>query len=221
MTRKVVLTGADLSLILPGSWAVIPLQGIDQATSRISALIKKQLGRNDRLAGMRRELKQSLIESVKEAHDIGAVGLAISLEILPGIPFPASLVILPLDWPRTETEPTASVAQRLLAAHPGSELVDSSEDRPMVRRHELVTTTYETESSKDLKINYWLPVGDGSSLARVYVKAPMAHTPELWLELFDTIVGSLGWVNRDSDDDVDTDAAVTTDTAVTKELARG
>ena len=201
MTRKVVLTGADLSLILPGSWAVIPLQGVDQATSRISALIKKQLGRNDRLAGMRRELKQSLIESVKEALDIGAVGLAISLEILPGIPFPASLVILPLDWPRTETEPTASVTQRLLAAYPGSELVDDSEERPMVRRHERVTTTSETESSKDLKINYWLPVADGSSLARVYVKAPMAHTPELWLELFDTIVGSLGWLNRDLEDE--------------------
>ena len=201
MTRKVVLSGADLSIILPGSWAVIPLQGLDQATSRISALIKNQLGRNDRLAGMRRELKQSLIESSKEALDIGAVGLAVSLEILPGVPFPASLVILPLDWPRTETEPTASVAQRLLVAHPGSELIDNSEERPIVRRHEVVTTTYETQTSQDLKINYWLPVADGSSLARVYIKAPMAHTPELWLELFDTIVASLGWLNRDDDED--------------------
>lgn len=214
MTRKVVLTGADLSIILPGSWAVIPLQGVDQASSRINALIKKQLGRNDRLAGMRRELKQSLIESVKEALDIGAVGLAISLEILPGIPFPASLVILPLDWAPTELDSTASPAQRLLAAYPGSELIDDSSERPIVRRHELVTTTYETESSTDLKINYWLPVADGSSLARVYVKAPMAHTPELWLELFDTIIGSLGWLNRDSSDDNNT-----ADTAVEPEGA--
>lgn len=215
MTRTVVLTGADLSIILPGSWAVIPLSGIDQATSRISALIKKQMGRNDRLASLRRELRQSLTESVKEALDIGAVGLAVSLEILPGVPFPASIVILPLDWPRTQTEPTASVAQRLLAAHPGSELIDESEDRPIVRRHELVTTTYETETSTDLKINYWLPVADGSSLARVYVKAPMAHTPALWLELFDTIVGSLGWLNRD-DSEFDVDAA-----AVPEEATHG
>lgn len=213
MTRTVVLTGADLSIVLPGSWAVIPLQNIDRATSRISALIKKQMGKNDRLAGLRRELRQSLTESVKEAIDIGAVGLAVSLEILPGVPFPASLVILPLDWPRTETEPTASVAQRLLAAHPGSELIDGSETRPIVRRHELVTTTYETETSKDLRINYWLPVADGSSLARVYVKAPMAHTPPLWLELFDTIVGSLGWLNRD---DSEPDVA-----AVPEEATRG
>jgi hypothetical protein len=213
VTRTVVLTGADLSIVLPGSWAVIPLQNIDRATSRISALIKKQMGKNDRLAGLRRELRQSLTESVKEAIDIGAVGLAVSLEILPGVPFPASLVILPLDWPRTETEPTASVAQRLLAAHPGSELIDGSETRPIVRRHELVTTTYETETSKDLRINYWLPVADGSSLARVYVKAPMAHTPPLWLELFDTIVGSLGWLNRD---DSEPDVA-----AVPEEATRG
>jgi hypothetical protein len=208
VTRKVVLTGADLSIILPGSWAVIPLQGLDQASSRISALIKKQLGRNDRLAGMRRELKQSLIESVKEALDIGAVGLAISLEILPGVPFPASLVILPLDWSPTESDSTGTAAQRLMAAYPGSELIDDSPERPVVRRHELVRTTYETETSTDLKINYWLPVADGSSLARVYVKAPMAHTPELWLELFDTIIGSLGWLNRDNSNDDIADAAV-------------
>lgn len=196
MTRQVTLTGADLSIVLPGSWAVIPLTTAAAGERRVSALIKKQLGRNDRLAGLRRELRESINESVREAVDIGAVGLAISLEILPGIPFPASLVILPLDWPSTSGGADVPQAQRLLAAYPGSVLVEEGAARPIVRRHEMVTTTYDTETSNDLKINYWLPVGDGSSLVRVYVKAPMAHTPPLWLELFDTIIGSLGWLNE-------------------------
>lgn len=195
MTRQVTLTGADLSIVLPGSWAVIPLTSVHAGEQRVSALIKKQLGRNDRLAGLRRELRESINTSVREAVDLGAVGLAISLEILPGIPFPASLLILPLDWPSTVHPADASQAQRLLAAYPGSELVDEKAERPIARRHEMVTTTYEDESSQDLKINYWLPVGDGSSIVRVYVKAPMAHTPSLWLDLFDTIIGSLGWLN--------------------------
>lgn len=195
MTRQVTLTGADLSIVLPGSWAVIPLTTVEAGEKRVSALIKKQLGRNDRLAGLRRELRESINTSVREAVDLGAVGLAISLEILPGIPFPASLLILPLDWPSTATDADASQEQRLLAAYPGSALVEEGAERPIVRRHEMVTTTYENESSQDLKINYWLPVGDGSRIVRVYVKAPMAHTPALWLDLFDTIIGSLGWLN--------------------------
>lgn len=196
MTRQVTLTGADLSVVLPGSWAVIPLTSAAAGERRVSALIKKQLGRNDRLAGLRRELRESINESVREAVEIGAVGLAISLEILPGIPFPASLVLLPLDWPATAGGADVPQAQRLLAAYPGSVLVDESATRPIVRRHEMVTTTYDTETSNDLKINYWLPVADGSRIVRVYVKAPMAHTPPLWLELFDTIVGSLGWLDE-------------------------
>lgn len=196
MTRQVTLTAADLSMVFPGSWAVIPLSSAETAERRASALIKKQLGRNDRLAGLRRELREGINESVREAIDLGAVGLAISLEILPGIPFPASLLILPLDWPASPNEAEASAEQRLLAAYPGSVLLEEGTERPIVRRHELVTTTYETESSQDLKINYWLPVGDGSRIVRVYVKAPMAHTPPLWLELFDTIIGSVGWLNR-------------------------
>lgn len=195
MTRHVTLTGADLSLILPGSWAVVPLTDRESAQARIAALIKKQVGKNDRLAHVRRELKTSLIQSAQEAMAIGAVGFAISLEILPGIPFPASLVILPVPWPATPLDDDATAEQRLLAAYPGATLVEEGLDRPIVRRHELVTTTYESESSNDLRINYWLPAGDGTTLARVYVKAPMAHTPVLWLELFDTIVGSLGWLN--------------------------
>lgn len=196
MTRQVTLTGADLSIVLPGSWAVIPLTTAEAGERRVSALIKKQLGRNDRLAGLRRDLRESINASVREAVDLGAVGLAISLEILPGIPFPASLLLLPLDWPSTAGGADASQEQRLLAAYPGSVLVEEGAARPIVRRHEMVTTTYEDESSQDLKINYWLPVGDGSSIVRVYVKAPMAHTPPLWLELFDTIIGSLGWLNE-------------------------
>jgi hypothetical protein len=196
VTRQVTLAGADLSIVLPGSWAVIPLTTAEAGERRVSALIKKQLGRNDRLAGLRRELRESINMSVREAVDLGAVGLAVSLEILPGIPFPASLLILPLDWPATVGDPDAPQEQRLLAAYPGSVLVEEGALRPIVRRHELVSTTYDTESSQDLRINYWLPVGDGgSSIVRVYVKAPMAHTPPLWLELFDTIIGSLGWLN--------------------------
>jgi len=195
MTREVTLTGADLSLILPGSWAVVPLTDREAAQARIAALIKKQVGRNDRLAHVRRELKSSLIQSAEEAIAIGAVGFAISLEILPGIPFPASLVILPVAWPATPPGNDATTEQRLLAAYPGSALIEEGLDRPIVRRHEVVSTTYESESSTDLRINYWLPAGDGSSLVRVYVKAPMAHTPALWLELFDTIVSSVGWLN--------------------------
>lgn len=198
MTRQVSLTGADLSLILPGSWAVVPLTDTAAASARIAALIKKQVGRNDRLAHVRRELKASLIQSAEEAIAIGAVGFAISLEILPGIPFPASLIIVPGDWPAPVENDDRTETQRLLAAYPGSTLVDDEAERPIVRRHELVRTTYETETSTDLRVNYWLPAGDGSRLARVHVKAPMAHTPALWLELFDTIVGSLGWLSEPS-----------------------
>lgn len=199
MTRHVTLTGADLSLILPGSWALVPLNDRDAAVARITALVKKQVGKNDRLAQVRRDLKTSLIRSAEDAIAIGAVGLGVSLEILPGIPFPASMVIVPVEWPSQPAADDQTPAQRLLTAFPGAVLVDEGAERPIVRRHELVQTTYETETSSDLRIDYWVPAGDGTRLARIHVKAPMAHTPPLWLELFDTIVGSLGWLNDTAD----------------------
>jgi hypothetical protein len=54
VTREVVSPDRTYSIILPGTWAVIPLQDEAAMTKRIVAMVKKQVGGGDRAARMRR-----------------------------------------------------------------------------------------------------------------------------------------------------------------------
>ena len=91
----------ELTIVFPGTWVMVPLHDEEAARRRIQRLVTDRVGRADRLARVRRTAKTELERLVALADDSTAFALALSLEILPGVPFPASLVLSREEWPTT------------------------------------------------------------------------------------------------------------------------
>ncbi|QYF72692.1 hypothetical protein [Cryobacterium sp. PAMC25264] len=184
---------ANLSIVLPGSWLTLPLDDPPTLERQIASVVKRRIGRDDRLARLRRDAKEQLRGMAAAAAAAGAFRVALSLEILPGVPFPAAMVLDYSDWPPTapgSPVPADDTEQRLRLAFPGAELL-SLDSGLAVRRAFASTIRAGEETTNDVKIQYWLVTPDDDKLLHIVVDAPMASDTELYTQLFDAIVDSV------------------------------
>jgi hypothetical protein len=191
VTREVVSPDRTYSIILPGTWAVIPLQDEAAMTKRIVAMVKKQVGGGDRAARMRRQTRDEFVKTAQQARDAGATSFALSLELMPGVPFPAALLSTVESWPVLASA-ELSVADRLRAAVPGAVLLEH-QSGPVARQAESAQQRVGQEKVPSLRVVYWVPRPHNDDLLRVTISAPMVDSPELFTELFDAIVDSIAW----------------------------
>ena len=191
MTREVVSPDQTYSIILPGTWAVIPLQDEAAMTKRIVAMVKKQVGGGDRAARIRRQTRDEFVKTAQQARDAGATSFALSLELMPGIPFPAALLSTVEAWPLFASA-ELSVADRLRAALPGAVLLEQ-QSGPVAREAETAQQRVGGESVPSLRVVYWVPRPHQDDLLRVTISAPMVDSSELFTELLDAIVDSITW----------------------------
>ncbi|HEY0249371.1 MAG TPA: hypothetical protein VGC45_14040 [Gryllotalpicola sp.] len=181
----------QFALILPGSWASIPLADETARAARISALVKRQFGTNDRLASRRRQFREELAKSARQAADAGAVAFSIALELFPGIPVSGAMISVFEPWPAAAGDGD-DVARRLAAGYPGSTPL-ATPFGPIVRRATPGTQRYTTSSTPSLDLDYWVPAPDGARVLATNVSLPIAPDPEPFTELFDSVLGSLVW----------------------------
>jgi hypothetical protein len=221
VTRQLTLAKGEFSIILPGTWAAIPLDDEAETARHIKNLVARQVGRNDRLARTRREAREELTDVAEQAKASGAITLALSLEILPGVPFPASLVVTEDAWPtdsrrsdddlsdnppsdNAASDNAASdnaaddgapddLAERLRLARPKAEILDFVSG-PVARLSQVGEIALGSGTTTNVAAQYWVPVDHGDRLFLVLVDAPMAEAPDLYLELFDAIVDSMTWI---------------------------
>lgn len=191
MTREVVSPDQTYSIILPGTWAVIPLQDETAMTKRIVAMVKKQVGGGDRAARLRRQTRDEFVKSAEQARDAGATSFALSLELMPGIPFPAAMLSTIESWPVLASA-ELDLADRLRAALPGAVLLEQ-QNGPVARESESAQQRVGGEKVPSLRVVYWLPRPHSDDLLRITISAPMVESPELFTELFDAIVDSITW----------------------------
>jgi len=183
--------GDELTIVFPGTWVMIPLHDDEAAARRIQRLVAQRVGRADRLARVRRTAKTELERLVALANDSSAFALALSLEILPGVPFPASLVLSREEWP-TRPEALDEPGVHLARCFPGDEALDLSIG-PARRRSAVRQTTYEEESAPELVADYRFAAPGGDRLIHARINAPMATAPDLYLELFDAMIDSISF----------------------------
>lgn len=184
---RVVTIEDELTIVFPGTWAMIPLHDEAAAARRIARLVTERVGRADRLARVRRTAKSELEKLVALADDSEAFALAMSMEILPGVPFPASIVMAREALPGGD-----DTAARLERAFPDAEPLEFSFG-PVRRRSSVRQTTYDEESAPELLADYRFAAPDGERLIHVRVNAPMVTDADLYLELFDAIVDSISF----------------------------
>lgn len=184
---RVVTVGDELTIVFPGTWAMIPLHDEEAAARRIARLVTERVGRADRLARVRRTAKSELEKLVALADESNAFALAMSMEILPGVPFPASIVMA-----REPLPAGGDHAERLERAFPDGEPLTFSFG-PVRRRSAVRQTTYDEQSAPELLADYRFVAPDGVQGIHLRVNAPMVTDADLYLELFDAIVDSISF----------------------------
>jgi hypothetical protein len=181
----------ELTIVFPGTWVMVPLHDEEAARRRIQRLVTERVGRADRLARVRRTAKTELERLVALADDSTAFALALSLEILPGVPFPASLVLSREEWPTTPG-PDDDLAQHLARCFPDDAALDLSIG-PTRRRSVLRQTTYDEESAPELIADYRFAAPGAERVIHARINAPMVADAELYLELFDAMIDSISF----------------------------
>ncbi|QNE47960.1 hypothetical protein F1C58_14340 [Glaciihabitans sp. INWT7] len=191
--RSVTAPDAGYSIVFPGTWSVIPLDADEIMKTVIGRIVKKQVGVADRLARTRRMMIEELLTTAQRARDAGAHTMHLSLEILPGVPFPAALIASDSPWPK-ESIPAApaAFAESLAATFPGVSIV-GHRFGPMCRTVEAGLGRFGDAETPSLSAEYRLPYPDGGGVLTLTISAPMARDPELYATLFDAMVDSLTW----------------------------
>lgn len=193
MTRQMKFEEAGFAIVLPGAWVTLPLDDQPMLERQISSVVKRRVGRDDRLARVRRDAKERLRDMAAAAAAAGAFRVALALEILPGIPFPAAMVFDYAAWPPTApAADAAEPAERLRLTFPDFEILPLACGATARAAADSVLRV-GSETTADVKIRYWVTSPDADQLLRITVDAPMASDTELYTDLFDAIVDSIRW----------------------------
>lgn len=204
MTRELKFREGTLRIILPGTWGSVPLSDPDTASAYIKKLVKKQVGKADRLARVRREAAQEILLSARDAALAGVHTYLMSMELLPGIPFPAAILAVDEEW--SDDAHQALEAGDLEAAlrmrAPGCE-VATQRNGPVARVVEMVNSKV-TEGGTEfltMRLEYHIPYPDRSKLLLARVNVPNIPSAEPFATLFDEILDSVVFMENSGVED--------------------
>ncbi|GGM33746.1 hypothetical protein ACFQBY_07340 [Promicromonospora citrea] len=198
MTKQIRLADGGLRIILPGTWASIPLSDEESTTAYVKRLVKRQVGTADRLARMRRSAVEEIVGTAREAVRAGVHTYLTALEILPNVPFAAVMMLLDIDWPDTAgpAREGGDTEEALTAAFPGAEIAELRYG-PVARRWELANQQLGEDGSviQTLRLEYFVPYPyEGSDkLLMVRVNVPEVPSAEPFAVLFNEIVDSISF----------------------------
>lgn len=198
----------SLRFRLPGTWAQIPLHDAAEAREAIKRLVAKQLGRADDAATAREQLRRQFNEALKDAIAGEAQGMQIALEIIDGLPTPASFTVFLPEQPLTPaigTEP-AAVMSVLEKGMRGRADVDGTSietfqtaESAVLRtsRTELMVVDAEAEPMKVAIVDYWMTIPGSKRVILINFHTALADAIMEMTELFDAIVRAAYWTHPD------------------------
>lgn len=183
----------EFTLLLPGTWAMIPMTTPEEIKAATKRMIQKQVPKGDRFAALRLEARREAEKNAMEAFENGAVVYALALELLPGVPFSASLIGLRPGWP-DEASPHATVADKLKAVLPNGEDVENPTS--LVRRRATHSTQQPGEKPiTSLDIEYWLVREDKPPTLFLISVPQIPASDEEIIEFFDAVIGAILWTD--------------------------
>lgn len=203
MTREVGFHEGRMRIVLPGTWGNVPLGDPERSAAYVRRLVRRQVGPADRLARARREATQEILDNVAAARAAGVHTYLTSLELLPGVPFPAALLALDEEWPTAAADALAAgdVEAALRAAYPDGEVAEQRTG-PVARVVEMTRgTTPDGDEVLTMRLEYHVPYPDRSRLLLARVNVPGIPSAEPFATLFDEIMDSLTFMEPASSDE--------------------
>ncbi|MFD2026633.1 hypothetical protein [Promicromonospora aerolata] len=195
--KQVQIADGQLRLILPGTWVQIPLRDEAETTAFVKRLVKRQVGSGDRLARVRRQMLEETVTVAREAVKAGIHTYLMSLEILPGVPFPAAILMADRDWPdgALEVRREHGTEEALTKGFPGAEVASGSYGGEIARRYEMARQKAgeDGEEFLTMRLEYFVPYpyeGVDKILA-IRANVPQIPQAEPFALLFNEIVDSI------------------------------
>lgn len=196
------------SIGVPGDWMVLPLD-LDPRTrdQRIKRLVEDRVGKQDKLAPLRRQTVVQLRKSAAETVNAGGFFAAMHSRIADGRPMSASVTVSLLPLTKDADGNVLSDAEEIaatLAAGAGSKkgivLEHSVTDLPIGRAARLRRRTSsgihgtdgrEVESES---VQFYVPFPDFSRTLALVFSTPILPLADAYAELFDTMATTAKWI---------------------------
>lgn len=199
----------SVDLVVPNTWWRIPLRDRVAREASVKALLKRQFANTEAPMSLRHETQEALLASTAESARNGGVIFWISTETIVGFPMPMSLLMTELDpfSVRSFDHAAEQLASRQRVATtrmrpgrvlrwvyhrvPGAELKSiAGLDAP---------TSPLTRTSESLQADYWMERPDGRVMQLAFC-TPLLRFEEPLLELFEAVVDSASWHDREVDE---------------------
>lgn len=192
---------------LPGKWAHIPLTSEAATLSSVRKMAEQLTNRMDQFATLRAEMRARFIQAAEIARSGGATDLFLGLELMPGIPLPAWIVVFPADYDSTDFDSIGfgdfSKALEISAgaAPAGGTRQSGDIDSPTpihAVRHAWRRSTEVIEGDIDetfefVEADYWIAAAEPNRLALVTFSTALAEYEDEMLELFDAVISTVRW----------------------------
>lgn len=212
MTDQILVETAPdrrLGFLLPGRWWHIDLADGADVVRQVRLMSREVVGKQDDRAQLRRDVQVSVEKAALAAADAGASDFYFAVEVVPGVPIPASLAVyrpeLPAGVLAVDLEQAADgLATSLRRLHP-SAAVDSM---PAAQEHFALVRSVRTmvgptfaatgvERAEELVVSYWALRNDAvRPLLLSFTSALVSMKDEL-VPLFDAIVSTVEWSEPD------------------------
>jgi hypothetical protein len=189
---------------LPGTWGRINLASDAAMHKSIRRVVEHSVGRDDRLATIRADMRGRFEQAAGIAREHGAVDFHLALELAPGVPLPAWLSVFLPDFEQADfeslglTELKEALGFGLLTQQ-GNEatsrtVLTKTHVHAVRQVHRRVQpATEENVEFEVLQVDYWLAAAEPNRLALMSFSTSFANHEEQMLELFDAVIGTVRW----------------------------
>jgi hypothetical protein len=188
---------------LPGTWGRIDLATEASIKASVRALVDRQVGKADDRATLRAELRDRIVPVANQAREKGGVEFHLSQEIVPGVPFGASLALFvpELDLARLGQlglDDLRAVLEESLGPSAGATPSDLEPGNGEIRavRHIYRRTVPAADDAAEypiLEVDYWIAAARPARIATMSFATAFAGFEDLLLDLFDAIVETVRW----------------------------
>ncbi|CAN5304254.1 hypothetical protein BH11ACT1_BH11ACT1_22260 [soil metagenome] len=187
-----------MGILLPASWWTIDLRDEQSRRRSVARLVDQQIGRVDDRAALRADARRQLGAAADQAAAAGGRMMAVSLMEAQGIPVTATLTTYRIpggDVTGAGVIELESIMRKDAVTDDGSSLdLAEGHQGPVLRRVSRGAGPVElgAERIPMLRVDYWLDPDDGHGLMLLTFSTPLIGLREAFLDLFDTIVASVG-----------------------------
>ena len=209
MTSTTSVAVPQLRFRLPGKWWQVPLTDLDEARASIRRLVDRAVGNRDDRASDRDRMRKQLTTAAEKAVSGRGTAMHIALEIVEGLPIPASFTVFQPDLrlsPAVGTDGPAVIGilqqglEQRADFNPETAYRFTAHRSEVLRQHRTEVTRAEAETVQELPaliVDYWMTVPGAKRVVLVSFSTALSGIDEIMLGFFDSVIGASYWSGID------------------------